>query len=614
MSLTDITKRAFAGLLLAGSISLSSANAFAQSFINSRFMYIDEEKTGFNVQRNIHIADGTGDTKLTENEYVIDAAWSPDGKNVAYSKRDGLYVMNLNDKSELNIFTTDNHFINKPTWSPDGRRIGFSANISGSYGIFSVDALGSDLRTIIDTPNDELYPDWSPDNKLVAYSVLNGADVGSFMSISVVDTSNSRVRQLTKGPLDMMAEWSPNGKYVAFRRDDASSNLHGRIFRVNSIDGSGLIQLGNPDYENFFPVFSPDGSLITYSRTKDWNLFEAVVSSVDGSNIQVVKLPNVSSGYHSLQFDPIIAPNQSPVITVQGVPTTDEGKPLSLEIKVTDADNDPTTITIPNLPAGAILDRNLLIWTPSYNQSGTYPATITASDGTNITTYNLKITVNDTQKSPTDINKDSITDIEDFIRVANKYGTIIPKGQKLAEDIDGNGRVDYRDLMAVLKNLWQTAAPTNNLSIGKTKNPDDDLNQVYHAFLTAEQADTEKTPNFYQAKHDIERLFESQKPATRLLQNFPNPFNPETWIPYQLAENATRVEVGIYNAQGELVRMFDVGEKSKGVYADRNSAVYWDGRNMDGEKIGSGLYYLQLRVYDGLRLVTTNTRRILEIK
>jgi hypothetical protein len=84
---------------------------------------------------------------------------------------------------------------------------------------------------------------------------------------------------------------------------------------------------------------------------------------------------------------------------------------------------------------------------------------------------------------------------------------------------------------------------------------------------------------------------------TALLQNFPNPFNPETWIPYQLAV-AANVSITIYTIQGHRVRRIEVGERSAGVYLDKETAVYWDGRSDNGELVSSGVYYYHLRADD----------------
>ena len=84
---------------------------------------------------------------------------------------------------------------------------------------------------------------------------------------------------------------------------------------------------------------------------------------------------------------------------------------------------------------------------------------------------------------------------------------------------------------------------------------------------------------------------------TALLQNYPNPFNPETWIPYQLADN-TLVTLSIYDQSGHVVRILDIGHQKSGVYRDKASAAYWDGRNQHGEPVTSGTYYYQFRTGD----------------
>lgn len=80
----------------------------------------------------------------------------------------------------------------------------------------------------------------------------------------------------------------------------------------------------------------------------------------------------------------------------------------------------------------------------------------------------------------------------------------------------------------------------------------------------------------------------------RLLQNYPNPFNPETWIPYQLDEEAD-VTIEIFNSTGQLVRTLHLGYKSAGIYADRERASYWDGKNEVGEYVANGTYFYSIK-------------------
>ena len=91
----------------------------------------------------------------------------------------------------------------------------------------------------------------------------------------------------------------------------------------------------------------------------------------------------------------------------------------------------------------------------------------------------------------------------------------------------------------------------------------------------------------------------------RLFQNYPNPFNPETWIPYQLASPA-HVRISIWTEDGKLIRTLDLGNKLSGIYQDHDRAAFWDGKNKNGEKIASGVYFYTLTADD-----FTATRKML---
>jgi len=84
---------------------------------------------------------------------------------------------------------------------------------------------------------------------------------------------------------------------------------------------------------------------------------------------------------------------------------------------------------------------------------------------------------------------------------------------------------------------------------------------------------------------------------TQLLPNYPNPFNPETWIPFDLAEDAA-VEIEIYSEKGTLVRRLPLGYTDAGIYRQQDKAAYWDGRNANGEQIASGVYFYRIQAGD----------------
>ena len=96
----------------------------------------------------------------------------------------------------------------------------------------------------------------------------------------------------------------------------------------------------------------------------------------------------------------------------------------------------------------------------------------------------------------------------------------------------------------------------------------------------------------------LEQLARALTPyTTALLANYPNPFNPETWIPYQLSK-ATDVVVTIYASNGSVVRTLALGHQDAGMYKNRTQAAYWDGKNDLGETVASGVYFYTLTAGD----------------
>ena len=95
---------------------------------------------------------------------------------------------------------------------------------------------------------------------------------------------------------------------------------------------------------------------------------------------------------------------------------------------------------------------------------------------------------------------------------------------------------------------------------------------------------------------------------TALLPNYPNPFNPETWIPYQL-EKSAEVTISIYSGDGTLIRTLLLGYQPAGIYRSRDRAAYWDGTNGMGESMASGVYFYTFSAGD-----FKATRKMLVVK
>ena len=132
---------------------------------------------------------------------------------------------------------------------------------------------------------------------------------------------------------------------------------------------------------------------------------------------------------------------------------------------------------------------------------------------------------------------------------------------------------------------------------------------MVQVWITQARTEDDGSIAFRQGIENLQRLLASLLPEkTALLPNYPNPFNPETWIPYHLAE-AADVTVHIYAAGGTLVRTLVLGHQSAGIYQSRSRAAYWDGKNELGESVASGVYFYTLTAGN-----FTATRKMLIMK
>ena len=158
-------------------------------------------------------------------------------------------------------------------------------------------------------------------------------------------------------------------------------------------------------------------------------------------------------------------------------------------------------------------------------------------------------------------------------------------------DVNDDGKVDVSDVKAVNANLDAGAASAPTLLGMKFTAIERDRLQEQVDLLIATG---DRSPAALKTLIYLQQLIVMARPEkTQLLANYPNPFNPETWIPYELATD-TDVRITIYNAQGVVIRTLQLGQQSAGYYTDRERAAYWDGRNALGEQVASGIYFYQL--------------------
>ena len=221
-------------------------------------------------------------------------------------------------------------------------------------------------------------------------------------------------------------------------------------------------------------------------------------------------------------------------------------------------------------------------------------------------------TVNPPEKKVTvnvpawDVNSDGQTNILDLILVGQDFGKSISTNART--DVNRDGQRNISDLVLIAQHLGElsgiSAAPSA-LAIGDMRlDP-----AMIQGWIAQAQIENDGSLAFQQGIKNLQRLLALLTPErTALLTNYPNPFNPETWIPYQLSEPA-EVTLRIYAVSGILVRTLNLGHQPVGIYHQRSRAAYWNGKNELGESVASGVYFYTLTAGD-----FTATRKMLIMK
>ena len=186
-----------------------------------------------------------------------------------------------------------------------------------------------------------------------------------------------------------------------------------------------------------------------------------------------------------------------------------------------------------------------------------------------------------------DVNGDGIVNIQDLTIVATHFGTT---GINQA-DVNNDSIVDIRDLLLVAGGInADAAAPLVYPQTVSILTAED-----IQIWLSQAQQFQQIDATYQKGIAVLQQLLAALTPQeTSLLPNYPNPFNPETWIPYQLAEPAD-VTLTIYSVDGKLVRGLVLGHQPAGIYQSRSRAAYWDGKNALGESVASGVYFYTLK-------------------
>ncbi len=256
--------------------------------------------------------------------------------------------------------------------------------------------------------------------------------------------------------------------------------------------------------------------------------------------------------------------------------------------------NDNIYVTVPDW-TGARLDE-LRVMAPDETLDRTYRV----GPGASIVSI---AQIQSVEAPPVDVNKDGVVDVTDLVLVASNFGET---GVGISGDVNSDGVIDIFDLVLVAKRFGEdvSAAPLNRQSIIDNRRLSIVNARVNNTRIQQAISELESYPNqspIIRLVTDYLQAYLTATPSTvlvtKLLANFPNPFNPETWIPYHLAHNAD-VTFTIYDAKGAVVRELNIGHQPAGLYTDQAKAAYWDGRSETGELVSSGVYFYRFQAGD----------------
>jgi hypothetical protein len=377
------------------------------------------------------------------------------------------------------------------------------------------------------------------------------------------------------------------------------------------------------------------------------NDVNAALASLDRDTILALatKLDNFNNLGCSCGEPPV---GNNPAIDIQKTPdqqTVNSGASVSFTITVTNTGDvdlvsivvtDPQCQVAPTLQSGDTNSDNILQTTETWvyicavndvTQSFTNVATVSAQDGQGNTVNDSDdavVTVNQPAEGltpgywknhPESWPPTGYTTTQPVNTVFVVPTAIDPKiaSKSLKDTLGGGGGSDINGaakilLRAAVAALLNAAHPNINYPRAKQQVIDDvnaalgSLNRDKMLALADELDKLNNLEGDISATPVLNPKVQVQKPQvsvidvpreTRVLQNFPNPFNPETWIPFELAE-AANVKIEIYDMTGRLVHTLDLGYRSAGYYVNQSAAAYWNGHNFSGERVASGLYFYRL--------------------
>ena len=507
-------------------------------------------------------------TLAVHEESLISVAFSPDGNTLASADVTGVKLWDVATK-ENTITLAVERSGKSVAFSPDGMLLAFGAGTN--IKLWNT-MTNENVATLEGHEDDVVSIAFSPDGKTLVSGAWDGIvklwDVATKENIDTFGGHDTLVLEGWFGGFHTPVSFSPDGTRLAF---GAGANIKLRDMTTNE----NIRTLHGDEVAVISVAFSPDG--------------KTLASTGRGSFYREVKLWDIETKEDTITLE---VDSRAGVATAAFSPdgTTlafGTGHNIKLWDMTTNGDihtlhgHENTVISVAFSPNGNTLasgagDGTVKLWDISSSITPITPPEFLAED----------------------VNGDGSVNIQDLVLVAANLGQT---GQNTA-DVNGDGVVDIRDLVKVAGALGNAAAaPSLNPQVLSTLTTADVKQWISEAQqLNLTDAASQRGIQF------LEQLLAALTPKeTALLANFPNPFNPETWIPYHLAKDVD-VTLTIYAIDGQVVRTLALGHQPAGIYQARSRAAYWDGRNAIGEPVASGVYFYTLTAGD-----FTATRKML---